>query len=82
MKTRTVRLLFLAAVSAFYAGCDTGNDYGYGSSSVSVYGGVGYSSFYDPWYGPPYYGGGGGVIITPPINPVRPVVTPHVGRMR
>jgi len=81
VKTKTIRLLFLAIGLACLAGCDTGNDYGYGSSSVNIYGGVGYSSFYDPWYGG-YYGGGGAVIVSPPIHSSRPIATPHVGRMR
>jgi hypothetical protein len=68
MKTRSPRRFFLgAALALLLAGCESSDDY---SSSVNIYGGVGYDSpFYDPWYGNYYGGGGGGIIVSPPIRP-------------
>jgi len=76
MKTRTRKILGLAALVTFLAGCESDGDYS-GSGSVNFYGSVGYyDSFYDPWYGH----GGGAIIVSPPGNiSNRPVVTPHAG---
>jgi hypothetical protein len=77
MKSPSLRLFLLTAALALVAGCESDDDYGGGD--VNFYGSVGYSSFYDPWYGG-YYGGGGGIIVSPPIN--RPPHPAHLPAAR
>ena len=73
MKTNFFRRLGFAALLALFAGCES-DDYG-DSGDVNFYGTVGYSSFYDPWYGG-YYGGGG-IIVSPPVaRPPHPAHLP------
>jgi hypothetical protein len=77
MRTKIFRLLFLTAVLALFAGCESDTDYGDVANLHDSYGYRHPSSggFYDPWYGGgAYYGSGGyggasiGIGISVPVH--------------